>query len=108
MKAKKEIVNPSPQICRTPFVYRPVCQCGKTCDHRWELSMSPDANPSQLGNGVGLNFQWAMRSPFTTRRQHAESTRCAPQVGYSSWEVVFADPDGYKVHFASPIEVPEE
>ena len=31
-----------------------------------------------------------------------------PQVGNFAWEVFFADPDGYRINFSSPTELPEE
>lgn len=31
-----------------------------------------------------------------------------PQVGNSMWEISLTDPDGYRIHFESPTDVPEE
>ena len=31
-----------------------------------------------------------------------------PQVGNFAWEIFFADPDGYKINFSSPIDLPEK
>jgi catechol 2,3-dioxygenase-like lactoylglutathione lyase family enzyme len=31
-----------------------------------------------------------------------------PQVGNGLWEIGYADPDGYRIHFASPTDLPEE
>lgn len=63
----------------------------------------------KLGNSIGLNFQCvdalAIYHEAATRGIH---TLREPQVGNFSWEVVFADPDGYKIHFASPTDLPEE
>jgi|SRR5579863_9444106 len=62
-----------------------------------------------LGNGVSLNFQCtdalAVYRDAATRGIH---TLREPQVGNFSWEVVFADADGYKIHFASPTDLPGE
>lgn len=63
----------------------------------------------KLGNGVGLNFQCGdALAVFHEAAARGIHTLREPQVGNFSWEVVFADPDGYKVHFASPTNVPEE
>lgn len=63
----------------------------------------------KLGNGVGLNFQCsdalAVYREAGSRGIHALRE---PQVGNFLWEVVFADPDGYSIHFASPTDLPEE
>jgi lactoylglutathione lyase len=62
-----------------------------------------------LGNGVSLNFSCsdalAIYRDAATRGIH---TLREPQVGNFSWEVVFADPDGYSIHFSSPTDLPEE
>jgi lactoylglutathione lyase len=62
-----------------------------------------------LGNGVSLNFSCsdalAIYRDAATRGIH---TLREPQVGNFSWEVVFADPDGYSIHFFSPTDLPEE
>jgi predicted enzyme related to lactoylglutathione lyase len=62
-----------------------------------------------LGTGVSLNFSCsdalAIYREAATRGIH---TVREPQVGNFSWEVVFADPDGYSIHFSSPIDLPEE
>src|SRR5580658_3278780 len=62
-----------------------------------------------LGNGVSLNFSCndalAIYRDAATRGIHPLRE---PQVGNFSWEVVFADPDGYSIHFSSPTDLPEE
>jgi lactoylglutathione lyase len=62
-----------------------------------------------LGNGVSLNFSccdaFAIYREAAIRGIH---TLREPQVGNLSWEVVFADPDGYSIHFSSPTDLPEE
>jgi lactoylglutathione lyase len=62
-----------------------------------------------LGNGSAIYFQCsdalaiyretAARGIFALRE---------PQVGNVAWEVFFADPDGYKINFSSPTNLPEE
>jgi catechol 2,3-dioxygenase-like lactoylglutathione lyase family enzyme len=62
-----------------------------------------------LGNGVSLNISCndalAIYRDAATRGIHALRE---PQVGNFSWEVVFADPDGFSIHFSSPTDLPEE
>jgi lactoylglutathione lyase len=62
-----------------------------------------------LGNGVSLNFSCsdalAIYRNAATRGIH---TLREPQVGNFSWEVVYADPDGYSIHFSSPTDLPEK
>jgi lactoylglutathione lyase len=63
----------------------------------------------RLGNGVGLYFQCSdalcIYREAAARGIHALRE---PQVGNSAWEVFFADPDGYKINFSSPTDLPEE
>jgi catechol 2,3-dioxygenase-like lactoylglutathione lyase family enzyme len=62
-----------------------------------------------LGNGAALYFQCtdavAIYRDAAARGVHALRE---PQVGNSAWEVFFADPDGYKINFSSPSDLPEE
>jgi catechol 2,3-dioxygenase-like lactoylglutathione lyase family enzyme len=62
-----------------------------------------------LGNGAALYFQCndalAIYREAAAREIHALRE---PQVGNFAWEVFFADPDGYKINFSSPTDVPEE
>jgi catechol 2,3-dioxygenase-like lactoylglutathione lyase family enzyme len=61
------------------------------------------------GTGVDLYFQCgdalAIYREAAARGIHALRE---PQVGNSAWEVFFADPDGYKINFSSPSDLPEE
>ena len=62
-----------------------------------------------IGNGAALYFQSSdalaiYREP-AARGIHALRE---PQVGNFAWEVFFADPDGYKINFSSPTDLPEE
>jgi lactoylglutathione lyase len=62
-----------------------------------------------LGNGVSFNFSCS--DALATYRDAAGRdihTLCEPQVGNLSWELSFADPDGYRIHFSSPTDLPEE
>jgi len=62
-----------------------------------------------LGNGAALYFQsgdaLAVYREAAARGIHALRE---PQVGNFAWEVFFADPDGYKINFSSPTDLPEE
>ena len=61
------------------------------------------------GNGMALYFQCndalGIYSEAAARGVHAVRE---PQVGNLSWEVFFADPDGYHINFSSPTNLPEE
>jgi len=62
-----------------------------------------------IGNGAALYFQssdaLAIYREAAARGIHALRE---PQVGNFAWEVFFADPDGYKINFSSPTDLPEE
>jgi lactoylglutathione lyase len=69
----------------------------------------PDRIPSTvLGLGMSLNFQCedaiALYREFTSRGLAASE----PQVGNSLWEFGLTGPDGYRIRFASPTDLPEE
>jgi len=63
---------------------------------------------AKLGQGASLWFQCedaiALYHEFQARGIEASE----PQVGNGLWDTVLNDPDGYKLHFESPTEVPEE
>ena len=62
-----------------------------------------------LGNGVSLNFSCSdALAIYCDAAGRGIHTLREPQVGNFSWEVVFADPDGYRIHFSSPTDLPEE
>jgi len=61
-----------------------------------------------VGEGVSLWFicddALAMHAEFQSR-----AIECSvPQVGNRMWVVSLADPDGYRLHFESPTDAPEE
>ena len=69
----------------------------------------PDGVPAtKMGVGMSLNFQCedaiALYRELTSRGLAASE----PQVGNSLWEFWLTDPDGYRLHFASPTDLPEE
>jgi lactoylglutathione lyase len=62
-----------------------------------------------LGNGVAIYFQCtdaiAIYREAAARGIHPLRE---PQVGNFAWELFFADPDGYKINFSSPTDLPDE
>jgi lactoylglutathione lyase len=62
-----------------------------------------------LGNGAAFYFQCgdalAIYREAAARGIHALRE---PQVGNFAWEIFFADPDGYRINFSSPTDLPEE
>ena len=61
-----------------------------------------------LGQGVSLCFQCedgvALYREFLSRGIEAKE----PFVGNSMWVTVLSDPDGYKLDFESPTDLPED
>lgn len=62
----------------------------------------------KLGLGVSLSFQCedalALYREFASRGVTAQQ----PFVGNRMWVVMLSDPDGYRLEFESPTDVPEE
>jgi lactoylglutathione lyase len=62
----------------------------------------------KVGEGVSLYFNCDDAITFyhdvTTRSIEASE----PQVGNSMWETSLSDPDGYRIRFVSPTDVPED
>jgi lactoylglutathione lyase len=62
----------------------------------------------KLGEGVSTCFQCqdalALYHDFTSRGIQASK----PFVGNGMWVEIVSDPDGYKLDFESPTDVPEE
>jgi len=73
-----------------------------------ESAASPGGNQGRLGAGVSLCFQCedaiAIYHEVTSRGIAASE----PQVGNALWDTHVNDPDGYRLHFASPTDTPEE
>jgi len=70
----------------------------------------PDRRPTEtLGTGASLSFMCedalALYREFKSRGIVA---RNRPFVGNRLWVVPLADPDGYRIEFASPTDAPEE
>ena len=63
---------------------------------------------AKLGEGVSVCFQCrdALAIYHETLSRNLEPRR--PFVGNNMWVTILADPDGYKLDFESPTDVPEE
>jgi len=62
-----------------------------------------------LGNGAAFYLQCKdALAIYREARARGLDTVHEPQVGNFCWEIFFADPDGYKINFSSPTDVPEE
>jgi lactoylglutathione lyase len=73
------------------------------------LQEADEATRGPLGNGASLYFQCADAiAIYRDAAARGIHPLHEPQVGNSSWEVFFADPDGYKINFSSPTDLPEE
>jgi lactoylglutathione lyase len=74
----------------------------------WKDGSHPGQPDGKLGQGVSLNFQCedalAIYRDVTSRGIEAQE----PFVGNALWTFSLSDPDGYRLEFASPTEVPEE
>jgi hypothetical protein len=66
------------------------------------------ASFGKVGEGVSIFFickdAIALYHEMTSRGIEASE----PQVGNAMWETALSDPDGYRIHFESPTDVPEE
>jgi hypothetical protein len=62
----------------------------------------------KLGQGVSIWFQCedAIAIYHDVRSRGIEASE--PQVGNGLWDTALSDPDGYRLHFESPTDVPEE
>jgi hypothetical protein len=62
----------------------------------------------KLGVGVSIFFvcEDALAIYHELRRRNIDAAE--PQVGNGMWEFGLSDPDGYRVHFESPTDVPED
>ena len=66
------------------------------------------AAPGKLGEGVSLHFQCEDAIAIYREALLRGLTPSEPQVGNALWDTYMNDPDGYRLHFASPTDVPEE
>jgi predicted enzyme related to lactoylglutathione lyase len=97
---------------------------GFTIQNRWEVGgwlrwcwmslggaalMLQEGEGPKGGNGAVLYFQCAdALAIYREAAARGVHVLREPQVGNLMWEVCFADPDGYKISFSSPTDVPEE
>jgi len=77
----------------------------QTCAKKMLDSMPPGGI---LGQGVSLWFQCedAISIYHDVRSRGIEASE--PQVGNGLWDTMLSGPDGYRLHFESPTDVPEE
>jgi catechol 2,3-dioxygenase-like lactoylglutathione lyase family enzyme len=70
----------------------------------------PDQRPSEkLGEGVSVCFMCEdALAIFRDTQAKGLSAARNPFVGNNLWVVSFVDPDGYRVDFESPTDIPEE
>ena len=72
------------------------------------LQESAKAPTGKVGEGISLCFQCrdALAIYHAARARGMEASE--PQVGNNMWVTGLADPDGYRLFFESPTDVPEE
>jgi hypothetical protein len=77
----------------------------QTCGKKIVDGMPPGG---KLGQGVSIWFQCedAIALYYQFRGRGIEAS--GPQVGNGLWDTALSDPDGYRLHFESPTDVPEE
>lgn len=77
----------------------------QTCASKMLDSVPPGG---KRGQGVSLWFQCedAIAIYHEVRSRGIEASE--PQVGNGLWDTMLSDPDGYRLHFESPTDVPEE
>jgi catechol 2,3-dioxygenase-like lactoylglutathione lyase family enzyme len=77
----------------------------QTCGQKIIDSMPSGA---KLGAGVSIWFQCedAIMLYHAFRSRNIEASE--PRVGNGLWDIMLNDPDGYKLHFESPADAPEE
>jgi lactoylglutathione lyase len=62
----------------------------------------------KVGEGVSLWFTCADAIAIYHDLRARGIDASEPQVGNGLWDTVLSDPDGFRLHFESPTEVPEE
>jgi lactoylglutathione lyase len=68
----------------------------------------PRRTEGQLGLGVGLNFQCRDSLAFYHVMKARGIQTKRPFVGNRAWVTSLVDPDGYRLYFQSPADVPEK
>ncbi len=62
----------------------------------------------KVGDGISLCFQCEDAIAIYREVTSRGITASEPQVGNSMWDTCLDDPDGYRLHFESSTDVPEE
>ena len=62
----------------------------------------------KLGEGVSICFQCKDALAIYRETTSRGIAAAQPFVGNAMWVTIFSDPDGYKLDFESPTDVPEE
>jgi len=65
------------------------------------------APQGKVGDGVSLWFNCADALAIYSEFISRQVTASEPQVGNSSWVTTLSDPDGYRLHFESATDTPE-
>jgi lactoylglutathione lyase len=73
-----------------------------------EYSATSPLNTAKLGEGVSICFQCRDALAIYHEARTRGLTPRTPFVGNNMWVTILTDPDGYKLDFESPTEVPEE
>jgi lactoylglutathione lyase len=75
----------------------------------WVANDPRRTNPREhVGAGVGFNYQCQDAIAFYKIAKARGLSVETPFVGNSMWVTSLIDPDGYRLHFASPTNAPEE
>ena len=74
------------------------------------LLMLQEGEHSSGKGGKGVAIYFVCRDALAIYREISAKGVLAPdpQVGNGMWEFGLSDPDGYRIHFESPTNVPEE
>jgi len=70
--------------------------------------LDPVLAAGKLGEGVSICFQCQDALEIYRGVNSRGIQTAEPFVGNNMWVVTLADPDGYKIEFASPTDVPED
>jgi lactoylglutathione lyase len=75
-----------------------------------EMGAAQAAKIAGQTNGLGVQIYFQSSDAVALYREfRARGIEVSePQVGNRNWEIFLRDPDGYKVAFSSPTDVPEE
>jgi lactoylglutathione lyase len=73
-----------------------------------EYGPNSPLNTAKLGEGVSVCFQCKDALVIYHEARTCGLTPRTPFVGNNMWVTILTDPDGYKLDFESPTDVPEE